>query len=137
MRIQIFVLKKVASRLRKAIDNKYLKVWLTIFCKIVFGHKGSKTQRKMRRIFLLRAFAPLWLTSFRSVAEKKLKNFMPIRFHSFLPVAHFFFYRPVPYPSIFLQPIKNQNFPHALFQDACGAFYVPNGWCVHNCYYCG
>ena len=43
----------------------------SIFCKIEFSHKDSKAQRKMRSIFLLRAFGPLWLTYFRSEAEKK------------------------------------------------------------------
>ena len=50
-----------------------------IFTKIEFSHKGSKAgpngaagraQRKMRSIFLLRAFVPLWQI-FRSEAEKK------------------------------------------------------------------
>jgi hypothetical protein len=36
-----------------------------------FSHKDPKTQKKMHSIFLLRAFAPLWLTFFRSEAEKK------------------------------------------------------------------
>jgi hypothetical protein len=48
-----------------------LKGWNSIFYKIEFSHKDSKAQRKMRSIFLLRAFAPSWLTFFRSEAEKK------------------------------------------------------------------
>jgi hypothetical protein len=48
-----------------------LKGWNSIFYKFEFSHKDSKAQRKMRSIFLLRAFAPSWLTFFRSEAEKK------------------------------------------------------------------
>jgi hypothetical protein len=49
------------------------------FCKkIEFSHpagscgKDTKALRKMRSIFLLRAFVPSWQTSFRSEAEKKI-----------------------------------------------------------------
>jgi hypothetical protein len=61
--------KPVLDRL---LIKSILKGWKQFFTKIEFSHKGTKTQRKMRSIFLIRAFAPLWLTSFRSEAEKNL-----------------------------------------------------------------
>jgi len=60
-----------------AADNdKYFKRLINIFfTKIEFSHKAPKAQKKMRSIFLLRAFAPLWQIIFRSEAEKK--NLLP------------------------------------------------------------
>jgi hypothetical protein len=49
----------------KLLMTSILKVTKSIFYKIEFSHKGSKALRKMLRIFLLRAFAPLWLKVFR------------------------------------------------------------------------
>ena len=47
------------------------------FLQNLISHKGAKTQRKMRSIFLLSALVPLWLTSFGSEAAKAflLKTF--------------------------------------------------------------
>lgn len=62
---------------RGNVDNKFFKELKFIFCKTGFSHpqdpvdKGPRAQKKMLRILLLRAFCPLWLTSFSSEAEKK------------------------------------------------------------------
>ena len=41
------------------------------FAAKVVSHKDSKAQRKMRSIFLLRAFVPSWQISFFSEADKR------------------------------------------------------------------
>jgi hypothetical protein len=47
-----------------AFDKMVMKEFKFSFFKTEFSHKDSKAQRKMRSIFLLRAFGPLWLTLF-------------------------------------------------------------------------
>ncbi len=51
-------------RLRQAANDKYFKRLINNFLQKL--NLATKTQRKMRSIFLLRAFGPLWLTPFRS-----------------------------------------------------------------------
>ncbi len=61
----------MASHLRQAANDEYFKRLVNNFYKIEFSHKDSKALRKMRSIFLLRAFVPLWQTVFSAKLRKK------------------------------------------------------------------